>query len=82
MTERQEKLARFYNDPEWYFLEEEILEFIEPLLDVFTIDINSTPEDVKAQVMSRRIAYEQMTKFLESSRLLKVRESKDKESFE
>ena len=80
MTERQEKLARFYNDPEWYLVEEEILSFIEPLVDVFGIDIESSPEDVKAQVMSRRVAYTQMKDFLHNAKLLKEKEPKPKEN--
>lgn len=80
MTERQQKLSRFYNDPEWYLVEEEILSFIEPLVDIFSVDVESSPEDVKAQVMSRRVAYTQLTDFLRASKLLKEKEQKSQEN--
>jgi len=62
--------ARFYNDPEWYQVEELIKEFIEPLLDMTTVDTSQPAETVKAEIIGRKLAYDSLWKFIEQSKLV------------
>lgn len=61
---------RFYNDPEWYLVEELIQDFVKPLLDMSTIDTHQPAEHVKAEIIGRTLAHERLTSFLEQSRLV------------
>ena len=60
----------FFEDPRWKGMEELILEFIEPLLDMTTIDTAQPAEAVKAEVIGRRIAYDRLHKFIEQSKMI------------
>lgn len=61
---------RFYNDPEWYQIEELIMEFINPLLEMDTIDVSQPAEAVKAEVIGRRLAYKCLNDFIQQSKLV------------
>ena len=61
---------RFYKDPEWHQVEDLILEFINPLLDMTTIDTSQKAEHVKAEVIGRRLAYDALIKFVRGSKML------------
>jgi len=69
--------ARFYQDPEWYQVEDIILEFINPLKDMSTIDTKQPAEHVKAEVIARRLAYESLIGFVRSSGLIRPEKLKD-----
>lgn len=62
--------ARFYQDPEWYQIEDLILEFINPLLDMNTIDTTQPAEHVKAEVIARGLAYDSLIKFVRGAGLV------------
>lgn len=61
---------RFFSDPEWYQVEELIKSYIEPLLDMSTIDVSQPAEHVKAEIIGRRLAYDGLSKFIEQSNLV------------
>jgi hypothetical protein len=61
---------RFLKDPEWHLIEELVMSYITPLLDMSTIDTTLPAEDVKAQIIGRRLAYEQMWEFVQQSKLI------------
>lgn len=61
---------RFYEDPEWYQIEELIKGFIEPLLNMDSIDITQPAEHVKAEIIGRRLAYKSLSDFIEQSKLI------------
>lgn len=65
---------RFLEDPEWYQVEEVISEFVTPLLNIQDIDITASAEDVKAEIIGKRKAYEALEGFIRSRGL--VRSSK------
>lgn len=65
---------RFLEDPEWYQVEEVISEFVTPLLNIQDIDITARAEDVKAEIIGKRKAYEALEGFIRSRGL--VRSSK------
>lgn len=66
-------LKRFFEDPEWKTVEETILSFIEPLIDMSTIDLNQPAEHIKAEVIGRQKLYKQMTDFLEQTGIINKR---------
>jgi len=61
---------RFFNDPEWYQVEELVLSFINPLLEMDTIDTTQPAEAVKAEVIARRLSYETLMNFLNQSKIV------------
>ncbi len=61
---------RFYEDPEWYQIEELIKGFIQPLLDMSTIDTTQSAETVKAEIIGRTLAHQSLSAFLEQSNLI------------
>lgn len=61
---------RFYKDPEWYQVEDLILEFINPLLDMTSVNTNQPAEAVKAEIIGRRLAYDSLIKFVRGSKML------------
>ncbi len=62
---------RFTEDPEWYQVEEVIEEFINPLLSILEIDIKAKAEDVKAEVIGKKKAYEALVGFVRSKGLVR-----------
>jgi hypothetical protein len=62
---------RFLSDPDWYQVEELVLEFINPLLDLKTIDTTQPAEHVKAEVIARGMSYEALIGFVRSSGILR-----------
>jgi hypothetical protein len=61
---------RFFKDPEWHLVTDLIEAFINPLLDMDTIDTRQPAEQVKAEIIGRKLAYKQLRDFCEQSRLL------------
>jgi hypothetical protein len=61
---------RFYQDPEWGQVEDLIIEFMTPLLDMSTIDTSQPAENVKAEVIGRRLAYDALSKFVQGSKIV------------
>lgn len=61
---------RFYSDPEWYQIEEVIRSFIDPLMDMTTVDTSQPAEAVKAEIIGRTIAYNKLTEFLNQTKLI------------
>lgn len=68
--ERIMKIQKFTQDPDWVLVEELIHEYIEPLRDISTIELNRGADAVMADVAGRQKAYEGMTKFLRECRIL------------
>ncbi len=62
---------RFHRDPEWHIVEEAIFSFINPLLDMTTVDVSQPAEQVKAEIIGRKLAYESLEKFVRSSGIVR-----------
>jgi len=62
---------RFWQDPEWHIVEETIMQFITPLLDMTTIDVTQPAEQVKAEIIGRKLAYESLEKFVRTSGIVR-----------
>lgn len=65
------KIQKFTNDPDWVLVEQMIHEYIEPLRDIGTIDLNRGADSVMADVAGRQKAYDGMVAFLRDCRILK-----------
>lgn len=61
---------RFYQDPEWYQVEDIIKEFIAPLIDMSTIDTSQPSENVKAEIIGRKLAYDKLSAFLNQAKII------------
>lgn len=71
---------RFFKDPEWHLVTEMIEAFIEPLLNMDSIDVKQPAEHVKAEIIGRRLAYKSLHDFCEQSKLIADTKKKDGES--
>jgi len=60
---------KFFNDPDWSHVENAIASFIEPMRDVLTIDATLDAESVRAEVLSRQIAYNKLDSFLQQAKI-------------
>lgn len=68
--ELKEVQKAFFEDPRWKTVEDLIYEFINPLLDMSTIDITQPAEAVKAEIIGRRLSYDTLYKFIEQTKLV------------
>lgn len=66
-----EAIKRFYSDPHWESVEQDIIEYLKPITDVNTIDTNQSPEVVHAEVRARQIAYEKLMAFANTTGLIR-----------
>jgi len=60
----------FFEDPRWAQVEELIMEYINPLMDMTTVDTTQPAEAVKAEIIGRTIAYNKLKEFCEQSKLV------------
>lgn len=66
----QELTGRFFQDPRWHLVEELILEYVEPLKDMESIDTSQPAEHVKAEIIGRMLAFNALSKFLNDTTLV------------
>lgn len=69
--ERNEKLKKFYQDPDWVLVEEILLGKIASLESNKTIDPKQSAEVIAAEVRGRQIAAQELESFLVDSKLLR-----------
>lgn len=62
---------KFYTDPSWKHIEEKLISYIEPLMDLSTVDMAQTAENVKVEIKGRMIAHETLLKFLSESGIIR-----------
>ncbi len=55
---------KFFSDPDWSLVQNAIMGYVEPLIDMSTVDTTQPAEHVKAEIIGRRLAYDALTKFL------------------
>jgi hypothetical protein len=73
--------AKFFSDPDWSKVEDLILNYIEPLVDMNTIDTTQPAEHVKAELIGRTLAYNKLVDFLNDSKLINRKLDKVKNPF-
>ncbi len=62
---------RFSQDPEWNQVEDIVLEFITPLLNIENIDMSQPATQIKAQILANKKSYEALVGFARSSGILR-----------
>lgn len=60
----------FFQDPRWLEMEDLILKYINPLLEMDTIDTSQPAENVKAEIIGRKLAYKSLRDFLDSTKVV------------
>lgn len=81
MNETEKVLQqKFYSDPSWKDIEKKILDYITPLLDLTTVDMTQSAENVKVEIKGRMIAHETLTKFLNDTGIIR-KKTENKTSF-
>lgn len=69
---KEKELAeKFYSDPAWSYVEEKLMAFVNELQDFTTLDETLPAETLKAQVTARKIARDQIIKFLNQCGILR-----------
>ncbi len=71
MIDREHIKKHFFSDPGWPMVEELIMEYANPLIEMKDVDITQPAEHVKAEIIGRKLAYEKLTEFLKGAGLLK-----------
>lgn len=77
MEELKEVQKVFFQDPRWKVVEKIILNYINPLLDMKTIDTTQPAEAVKAEVIGRILAYDRLSQFIEQTGMIGQTRPKD-----
>lgn len=67
MTDLEKK---FFNDPDWKQIENMLVGYITPLIDMSTVDTKQPAEHVKAEIIGRTLAYNSIVQFLNNSRVV------------
>ena len=62
--------TRFFQDPQWAEMEELILKYVNPLIEMTSVDTTQPAEHVKAEIIGRIYAYNALTDFLKSSKII------------
>lgn len=70
MIDRDHLKKHFFSDPGWPMVEELIMQFINPLMEMKDVDTTQPAEHVKAEVIGRMLAYDKLCEFLASSGLV------------
>lgn len=65
------KCARFFQDPEWYLVENLLRSKIDALKDMSRIDLSQPSDTVKAEVRGRLEAFKALEDFLADAKAIK-----------
>ncbi len=72
---------KFVSDPDWKIVEALLNQFLEPLLDIRSIETKGkTSDEVFAELMGRKLTADALSNFLSEVRLLKTSVNKMNES--
>lgn len=66
----QDLQKTFFQDPRWAEVEGLILKYIEPLVDMNTLDLTLDAHALKAEIIGRIKSYNSMKDFMESTRVI------------
>ncbi len=62
---------KFFSDPDWVHMEQLLLDYIEPLKDMNSVDTTQPAEHVKAEIIGRNLAYESIDKFIRDNKIVR-----------
>lgn len=69
MSQERKDLSKFYTDPDWKYVEDQLLMFIDEQLGELPPDTTS-PTDFKAQVIARKRLKTALMKFLNEVKII------------
>lgn len=81
MIDREYIKKQFFSDPGWHMVEELIMEYATPLIEMKGVDVTQPAEHVKAEVIGRQLAYDKLTEFLKGSGFIRNNITSNKTSF-
>lgn len=67
---------KFFSDPDWKEVESMIERYMQPLVDMNTIDLTQPAEHVKAEVIGRTLAYNKLADFMNDCGLIQSKIAK------
>lgn len=71
---------KFVSDPDWKIVEALLNQFLEPLLDIRSIETSGkTSDEIFAELMGRKLTADALSSFLSEVRLLKTSVTKNTE---
>ncbi len=70
MVDLKKLNEKFFTDPDWAMMEELILQYIDPLKSVITIDSKMSNDEIATEVRGRQIAYDSLDRFLKDSKVV------------
>ena len=62
--------TKFFADPDWEKVEDELRLFIEPLVDMNELDWERPPGEFKAELRAKIALYKELSKFLQESGII------------
>lgn len=72
---------KFVSDPDWKIVENLLNQFLEPLLDIRSIDTKGkTSDEVFAELMGRKLTSDALSNFLSEVKLLKTSVTKTQQN--
>ena len=71
---KQEKLKRLFQDPEWKLVDEMLREYVDPLKDIFAVDLTDTAVSVKGEIKAKKQFYSLIIKFLSDAQAIATNE--------
>lgn len=61
---------KFFSDPDWKLIEQMIMDFLDPMIEMSDVDLNQPAEHIKAELIGRQKLYRIMTDFLQQTGLV------------
>lgn len=62
--------TKFFSDPDWAKVEELLMGFVNPLIEMSDIDLTQPAEHIKAEVIGRQLLYKRLCDFLEQTEIV------------
>lgn len=62
---------KFFLDPDWKNVEQMIMDYVNPLIEMKDVDLKQPAEHIKAELIGRTLLYNKMCQFLESTGFVK-----------
>ena len=62
--------TKFFSDPDWAKVEELLMGFVNPLIEMSDIDLTQPAEHIKAEVIGRQLLHKRLCDFLEQTEIV------------
>jgi hypothetical protein len=68
-NEQLGKVKKFYQDPDWFLVQEEFMNYLEPLLNIRNLDHKGTALSVKGEVKAKIQLYNEAVNFFANAQI-------------